>query len=57
MFVLGTVYYVYLLVQDGRTALMWASEGGHIEIVKSLLLRGADVNIQDKVSSEMTVAS
>ena len=55
MFVLGTVYYVYLLVQDGRTALMWASEGGHIEIVKSLLLRGADVNIQDKVSSTKAV--
>lgn len=29
---------------DGVPALMWASEGGHIEIVRLLLDRGADVN-------------
>ncbi|KAL5515199.1 hypothetical protein EMCRGX_G000331 [Ephydatia muelleri] len=33
---------------DGGTALMWASGWGHMECVKVLLDRGADVNMQDK---------
>lgn len=33
---------------DGKTALMFAAEGGHSEIVKLLINQGADINKQDK---------
>ena len=60
--VLGTVYYVYLLLQGGRSALIWASEKGRKECVEALLQRGADVNLRSPVSStsqgsEMSAAS
>jgi len=32
---------------DGNTALLWASAKGYLEIVKELINRGADKNIQD----------
>ena len=35
----------------GRTALMLASEGGHLDVVKELLRAQADVNVQDEVCS------
>ena len=40
-----------LSLQDGGTALMMASERGHMECVKALLDKGADVNIQNNVSA------
>ena len=39
-----------LSLQDGETALIKASEGGHMECVKLLVDKGVDVNMQDKVS-------
>lgn len=33
----------------GRTALMWASWEGHLNVVKYLISQGAGVNIQDDV--------
>ena len=39
----------YLYIQFGYTALYYASKRGKTEIVKLLLERGADVNIQTKV--------
>ena len=39
-----------LSLQDGGTALMKASEAGHIECVQVLLDKGADINMQNKVS-------
>ena len=42
---------MHLSLQDGRTALMIASERGHMECVKMLLERGAKVNMEDKVST------
>ena len=47
----GTHHDMHLPFQDGETALMWASGWGHMECVKVLLGRGADVNMQDKVSA------
>ena len=47
----GTHYDMHLPFQDGRTALMRASGSGHMECVKVLLDRSADVNMQDKVSA------
>ena len=38
-------------LQDGRTALMWASGRGHVECVKVLLDKGAQANQRDKVSA------
>ena len=41
---------MHLSLQDGETALMKALEAGHMECVKMLLDKVADVNIQHKVS-------
>ena len=41
---------MHLSFQDGWTALMEASESGHVECVMVLLYRGAEVNMQNKVS-------
>ena len=38
-------------LQDGDTALIRASAYGHVECVKVLLDRGAQANLQDKVST------
>ena len=35
--------------QSGRTALMWASDSGHTDVVQLLLSSGAQVDLQDKV--------
>ena len=42
---------MHLSFQHGGTALIWASGSGHMECVKVLLDRGADVNMQDNVSA------
>ena len=47
----GTHHDMHLPFQDGWTALMRASLLGHMECVKVLLDRGADVNMQNKVSA------
>lgn len=36
-------------VQDNRTALMLAASNGNVALVRILMEKGADVNIQDKV--------
>ena len=41
---------MHLSLQWRATALMMASEAGKVECVKVLLDRGAEVNMQDKVS-------
>ena len=35
--------------QEGRSALSLALERGHVDVMKVLIERGADVNTQDKV--------
>ena len=47
----GTHHDMHLPFQDGWTALMRASGSGHMECVKVLLGRGAQVNTQNKVSA------
>ena len=41
---------MHLSIQLGETALMKASEAGHITCVKVLLDKGAEVNLQSGVS-------
>ena len=41
---------MHLSLQDGGTALMKASEAGHMECGKVLLDKGAMVSMQDKVN-------
>ena len=41
---------MHLSLQDGETALMRASEAGHMECVQVLLDKGAKVNMQSNVS-------
>ena len=36
-------------MKDGKTALMMAAEGGHLEVVKALIEAGADVNLHHSV--------
>jgi ankyrin repeat protein len=38
-----------IVSQEGRTALMLAAKNGHIEAVKALIEKGADVNATEKV--------
>ena len=37
------------MIQDGTTALMWASMKGHLPVVQYLIQQGADINTQDEV--------
>ena len=37
------------LLQEGNTALIRASENGHLEVLRLLLNAGADSNVQNKV--------
>ena len=43
----------FILYQDGRTALHWAAMYGYIEVARLLLDIGADVNIENKLVSDM----
>ena len=45
------------LLQYGWTALMKASEAGHMECVQMLLDKGAEVNIHDKVRCHYTLCT
>ena len=40
-----------LTARDGRTALMYACEGGHIECARLLVEKGADLNAKDKCAA------
>ena len=47
----GTHYNMHsIILQAGWTALMEASSEGHLECVKELLDKGAQVNVQNEVS-------
>ena len=51
---MSTCTYTYTVsLQDGWTALMVASQEGHVECVRMLLDRGAEVNMQNKVSGPL----
>ena len=41
---------MHLTLQNGKTALMLASQEGKLECVEMLLDRGADMNMQTEVS-------
>ena len=43
--------------QQGRTALLWASKNGHVDIVRMLLDRGASVDATDCVSQPACLAA
>ena len=40
----------FVMIQDGKTALMIAAEFGKTEVVVELVKAGADLNLQDRVS-------
>ena len=47
-------YYIdMLLLQFGRTALHWACNNGHVEVVKLLISNNADVAATDNVSERV----
>ena len=48
---------MHLSLQWGETALMLASHAGHMECVKVLLDKGADVNMQNKVRCHCTLCT
>ena len=38
-------------LQNGYTSLIWASQDGHLEVVKALVAAGADINAAENVSA------
>ena len=42
-------FFVLLLQLDGLTALQWAANNNHPEIIKLLISNGADITVVDKV--------
>ena len=45
---------LYLVLQNGMTALMGACEGGHLSVVEELVEnRGADIDAKDNVSYDL----
>lgn len=46
---IGWCTFTLFFAQNGWTALIWAADNGHLEVVEVLLQAGVDVNIQDKV--------
>ena len=50
-FITSCSVYMYFSLQYRETALMKASSEGHVECVKLLLDKGADVNHKDEVSA------
>ena len=51
------IHYVFMLylsvwgIQNGLTALLWAADLGHLEVVELLIARGADLQVVDGVSA------
>ena len=48
--VMCAYYYVVVFVQNGLTALMLATQNGHVQVVQALLDAKADPNITESVS-------
>jgi ankyrin repeat protein len=51
---LDMLHMLYLVLQDGKTALMGACAGGHLSVAQYLLNRGADINAKDNVSYDLS---
>lgn len=47
--------FIYLFVQSGETVLIGAVRGGHVEIVRALLNKYADVDVKGQVDSTLTL--
>uniref|UniRef100_A0A3B5AH39 Uncharacterized protein n=1 Tax=Stegastes partitus TaxID=144197 RepID=A0A3B5AH39_9TELE len=65
---LGNLEIVSMLLETGQvdvnaqdsggwTPIIWAAEHKHVDVIKSLLNRGADVSINDKVTSKNSYKS
>ncbi len=48
---------LFFILQDGFSALMWASKGGHTEIVLLLLDHLAEINVVNVVSCALFVTT
>lgn len=53
----GNVNVNAAMTTDGTNALMWASQEGHLEVVRLLLMRGADKRFEGGGRSAYSVAS
>ena len=47
--ILSVIIHVALLLQDGWSSLMIASEKGHLDVVMALIGAGAEVSLTNKV--------
>ena len=55
MYLLLDIWYMfYLVLQDGKTALMGACAGGHLSVAQYLVDRGVDINAKDHVSYDLS---
>ena len=43
------------MIQYGKTAIMLASDNGHLSVVEYLVQQGAAINIQDKVRNSINI--
>lgn len=51
------VFAIFIWLQNGQTPLMLAAEQGNLEIVKELIKKGANCNLEDAVSIERIIQS
>ena len=52
--ILDIIILSIIVIQDGRTALMYASHYGHLPVVEYLLQQGAAVDVQNKVRNSIS---
>ena len=52
--ILDIIILSIIVIQDGRTALMYASHYGYLPVVEYLLQQGAAVDVQNKVRNSIS---
>ena len=55
--ILNSIILYIIVIQDGWTALMWASASGYLPVVECLVQQGAKINMQNEVRNGISSIS